>query len=250
MIPKIIHYCWFGRGEMPGLVLKCIESWRKYLPDYELKLWNEENFDVQCIPYVKEAYENKKYAFVSDYVRLHALYTEGGIYMDTDMEVLKDFGPILQHNAVFGFESNGYVQSCMIASEKGGTCIKDLMDAYQLRRFVKDDNTFDLTPNTVPISDYMAEKGLKMGNSYQEIEGVATVYPSDYFCPVNQNTGEIHTTENSYCIHHFAGSWMPTKMRFASKLKKALSSLLGPKVINYIIDKVGLRKWKEKEMNK
>lgn len=250
MIPKKLHYCWFGRGQMPALELKCLDSWKKMLPDYEIKVWNEDNFDVNCLPYVKEAYENKKYAFVSDYARLYALYTEGGIYMDTDMEVLQSLDPFLQNNALLSFESNGYIQSCIIASEKGGTCIKDLLDGYQNRRFVKEDGTFDLTPNTVPISEYMIEKGLKMDNSYQVIEGVANVYPSEYFCPLNQNTDEIITTENSYCIHHFAGSWMPTKMKCASKAKKWLSRILGPTTINYLIDKIGLRAWKEKQMNK
>lgn len=250
MIPKKLHYCWFGRGQMPALELKCLDSWKKMLPDYEIKVWNEDNFDVNCLPYVKEAYENKKYAFVSDYARLYALYTEGGIYMDTDMEVLQSLDPFLQNNALLSFESNGYIQSCIIASEKGGTCIKDLLDEYQNRRFVKEDGTFDLTPNTVPISEYMIGKGLKMNNSYQVIEGIATIYPSEYFCPLDQNTGEIKTTEKSCCIHHFAGSWMPTKMKFASKTKKWLSRILGPKTINYLIDKIGLRKWKEKQMNK
>lgn len=235
---------------MPSLEVKCIESWKKFLPEYELKLWNEENFDLNCNQYVKEAYENRKFAFVSDYVRLYALYTEGGVYMDTDVEVLRSFDTFLHSNAIFGFESNGPVQSCMIASEKGGRCVKDLMEEYNVRRFVKEDMTFDLTPNTVPISDYMIKKGAALNDSYQEIEGIATIYPSEYFSPVNQNTGEICTTENSYCIHHFAGSWMPTNMKFASRMKKALSRIIGAERMNRIIDKLGLRAWKEKRMNK
>lgn len=250
MIPKKLHYCWFGRGEMPSLEKKCLESWKSVMPDYEIKVWNEENFDVNCLPYVKEAYENKKYAFVSDYARLYALYTEGGIYMDTDVEVLKNFDSLLSNIAIFGFESNGPVQSCMIASEKGGTCVKELLDEYSERRFVKEDKTFDLTPNTTFISDYMTRKGALLNNSYQEIEGIATIYPSEYFCPINQNTGEIRTTENSYCIHHFAGSWMPTNMKFASRLKKILSRLIGVDRINYLIDMLGLRTWKDNHMNK
>lgn len=235
---------------MPSLEVKCIESWKKFLPEYELKLWNEDNFDLNCNQYVREAYENRKFAFVSDYVRLYALYTEGGVYMDTDVEVLRSFDTFLHSNAIFGFESNGPVQSCMIASEKGGTCVKDLMEEYNVRRFVKEDMTFDLTPNTVPISDYMIKKGAALNDSYQEIEGIATIYPSEYFSPVNQNTGEICTTENSYCIHHFAGSWMPTNMKFASRMKKALSRIIGAERMNRIIDKLGLRAWKEKRMNK
>lgn len=250
MIPKIIHYCWFGRGQMPALALKCIESWKKHMPDYELRLWNEDSFDVNSNIYVKEAYEHRKFAFVTDYVRLYALYEEGGIYMDTDVEVVKDLAPFLHHHAFSGFENNGYVPTGMMASEKGGLWVKDLLADYVDHHFVKEDGSLDLTPNTVMITDYMLKKGLVLDNSYQDFEGLATMYPSDYFCPLCQNTGEVQLTENSYCIHHFAGSWMPAKVKIASKIKKGLSRFLGPKVIGSIIDKLGLRSWKEKNMNK
>lgn len=250
MIPKIIHYCWFGKGQMPDLALKCIESWKKIMPDYELRLWDENTFDINSNIYVKEAYENRKYAFVTDYVRLYALYHEGGIYMDTDVEVTKDLTPFLHLHAFSGFESNGYVPTGMMASEKGGIWVKELLSDYDDKHFVKEDNTFDLTPNTVLISDYMQKKGLIMNNSYQDFEGLTTMYPSDYFCPLSQNTGEINMTENTYCIHHFAGSWMPTNMKRASKVKRFLSRYLGAKTINSLIDILGLRAWKEKNMNK
>ena len=131
MIPKKIHYCWFGRGEKPELALKCIESWKKYLPDYELKEWNEDIFDISRNQYVREAYENRKFAFVTDYVRLYAIYTEGGIYMDTDVEVVGRFDKFLHHHAFSGFETDGNVPTGMMAAEKGSVWAKDLLDQYQ-----------------------------------------------------------------------------------------------------------------------
>lgn len=250
MIPKIIHYCWFGKGEIPKLELRCIESWKKIMPDYELRLWNEDTFDINSNQYVKEAYENRKFAFVSDYVRLYALYQEGGIYLDTDVEVFKDFSPLLHLPAFSGFETNGYIISCMIASEKGGTWIKDLLTLYDGKHFVKEDKTFDVTPNTVLITKHMQTKGFVMNDSYQEFKDLTTIFPSEYFCPLRQDTGKINITDNSYCTHHFAGSWIPTNMKLATKIKKLLTRVFGAKAINRIIDKMNLRIWKENKMNK
>ena len=123
MIPKIIHYCWFGRGEMPPLAKKCIKSWKKYCPDYEIKEWNEDNFDLDMYPYAREAYDNRKFAFVTDVVRLYAIYTEGGIYMDTDVEVLKPLDSFLKHIAFSGYENDTLVPTGIMASEKGAKWI-------------------------------------------------------------------------------------------------------------------------------
>ena len=128
MIPKKIHYCWFGRNPLPESAQKCIASWRKYLPDYEIKEWNEDNFDINVNLYVKQAYESRKFAFVTDYVRLYALASEGGVYMDTDVEVLKTFDPFLHHHAFSGFENNNYVPTGMMASEKNGKWVTELLD--------------------------------------------------------------------------------------------------------------------------
>ena len=233
---------------MPTLALKCIESWKKFMPEYEIKRWDEDNFDISSNLYVKEAYEHRKFAFVTDYVRLYALYKEGGIYMDTDVEVVKNMTPFLHLHAFSGFESSGYVPTGMMASEKEGIWVRDLMSYYDDRKFVKEDGSFDLTTNTSVITNYMLEKGLVMNNSFQDFEGLTTMYPSEYFCPISQDTGEISLTENSFCIHHFAGSWMPKHVQIASKIKKYFSRLLGPKVIDKIITAIGLRKWKEKQM--
>lgn len=209
MIPKIIHYCWFGRGKMPELAVKCIDSWKKYLPDYEIKEWNEDNFDLDMFPFTREAYDNRKFAFVTDVVRLYALYKEGGIYMDTDVEVLKSLDRFLVHNAFSGFENNNYVPTGIMASEKSSMWAKENLDYYKGRHFVKPDGSFDTTTNVIIITNYMLSKGLAPNNKYQDFPGLVTMYPNDYFCPKSHGTGKINLTKNSYTIHHFSGSWKP-----------------------------------------
>ena len=168
MIPKVIHYCWFGRGQKPEQALMCIESWKKYLPGYELKEWNEDNFDITQNQYVCEAYENRKFAFVTDYVRLYALYHDGGVYMDTDVEVIGSYDQFLHHHAFSGFETDGNVPTGMMAAEKGSVWAKELLDQYDDRKFVMEDGSFDMTTNTTVITNYMLEKGLKLNNKYQD----------------------------------------------------------------------------------
>lgn len=207
MIPKIIHYCWFGGKPLPPEARKCIESWKKYLPDYEIKEWNEQTFDINSNLYVKEAYENKKYAFVTDYVRLFALASVGGIYMDTDVEVLKSYDPFLHHVAFSGFENNNFVSTGMMASEKGGRWITELLEEYKDRRFIKEDGSFDITTNTVTITNYMIKHGLVLNNTYQDFPDLVTIYPSDFFCPKDYYTEKIRKTKNTHAIHHFSRSW-------------------------------------------
>lgn len=214
MIPKIIHYCWFGRGKMPKMALKCIASWKKYLPDYTIKEWNEDNFDLSLYPYALEAYENRRYAFVSDVARLFALYTEGGIYMDTDVEVLGSLDPFLHHTAFSGFENETSVPTGIMASEKGGQWAKDILDAYNGRHFVLPDGKFDTTTNVIAITNYMVERGLKQDNTYQDFPALITIYPRDYFCPLVYGQKTTHFSNNTVAIHHFAGSWLPRTERF------------------------------------
>ena len=243
MIPKIIHYCWFGRGEKPAQALMCIESWKKYLPDYELKEWNEDNFDICQNQYVKEAYENRKFAFVTDYVRLYAIYTEGGVYMDTDVEVLGSYDQFLHHHAFSGFETDGNVPTGMMAAEKGSVWAKELLDQYADRMFVQPDGSFDMTTNTIVITNYMVGKGLVQNNTYQDFPGLCTMYPADYFCPKDHRTGKIRCTKNTVCIHHFAGSWTEHTwygdLRHNSKV--FLVRIFGDRIISFLSDIVTLR---------
>lgn len=213
MIPKVIHYCWFGKGEMPELALKCIESWHKFMPDYEYKLWNEENFDVNLVPYTKEAYLARKFAFVTDYVRLWALYSEGGIYMDTDVEILKPLDDLLHFSAFTGYEgskSHPPVTGLM-ASTSRGEWAKEQLDSYKDAHFIKNDGSFDMTTNTLRISKIMCDNGFVQDGTYRVYKDLH-VFPTDYFCP-RQTTGEYLLTENTYCDHHFMGTWDNNKQQ-------------------------------------
>ena len=247
MIPKIIHYCWFGKGEKPELALKCIASWHKHLCGYEFIEWSEDNFDIACNKYVEEAYNSKKYAFVTDYVRLYALYNMGGIYMDTDVEVLKSYDSFLHHNAFSGFESDGNVPTGMMAAEKGSIWVEELLKYYDNKNFINLDGSYNMTTNTTVITNYMVEKGLVLNNSFQDFKGLVTMYPSDYFCPKDHRIGVVKLTQNSTCIHHFAGSWLDHKS-ISYKLhilKVKLIGLFGVKFINSIITIFRLKKIKQ-----
>lgn len=208
MIPKVIHYCWFGRGQLPKLALECIASWKAYLPDYELKLWNEDSFDIHSVPYVKEAYTARKFAFVTDYIRLYTLYNFGGIYMDTDVEVLKPLDNLLTLPAFSGYESNKFstFPTGIMASEKGGVWVKEQLAYYKNIHFIKSDGTYDMTTNAQTISRIMTENGFELNGNYQIYKNDMHCFPKDYFCPLT-STRVLKLTENSYCIHHFAGSW-------------------------------------------
>lgn len=213
MIPKIIHYCWFGRGALPELAQICIDSWHKYMPDYEYKLWNEDNFDINCNAYVKEAYEAHKYAFVTDYVRLFALYTEGGIYMDTDVEVLKPYDDLLELSGFTGYEGSKYLPPVTgtIACESGNAWVKEQLDVYETLHFLLPNGSMDMTTNTVRISRQMKQGGFIQDGKKQCYKDMH-IFPVDYFCP-RQTTGEFIKTENTYCDHHFMGSWDGVKKK-------------------------------------
>lgn len=212
MIPKIIHYCWFGGNPLPKSAQKYIKSWKKHCPDYKIVEWNENNFDINSNKYVKEAYENKKYAFVTDYVRLYAMYNNGGIYMDTDVEVLKPLDCFLDHHAFSGFESNEYIPTGLMASEKEFPLFGELLKDYENRAFVNPDGSFDTTTNTVTITNLCKSRGLILNNEFQIVDGFA-LYPKDYFCVKNTHTGIIEKTPNSFSVHHFEASWNTKEAR-------------------------------------
>lgn len=207
MIPKIIHFCWHGKDKMPELAERCIASWHKLMPDYEYKLWNEDVFDVNSVPYTKEAYEAGKYAFVSDYVRLWVLEREGGIYLDVDFEVYKPFDDLLSWKAFAGFEGSKHspVMMGVIASEAHGSWVKEMLEAYQGRHFLKPDGTPDLTTNVQFLTAIMRENGFVQNGKEQDYKDLH-VFPVEYFCP-RQTTGEYVRTNNTYCEHLGLNSW-------------------------------------------
>jgi hypothetical protein len=225
-IPKIIHYCWFGGNPLPESAQKYIESWKKHCPDYVIKEWNESNFDLTSNAYVQEAFEAKKWAFITDYVRLHAMVTEGGIYMDTDVEVTKPLDEFLQLRAFSGFEDGESVPTGIMACEKGFPLFAEMLHDYDNRHFKLEDGSYDITTNVVTITDICKKKGLVSNNQKQTIEGF-TIFPKDWFCPKDWTSGKIVLTKNTHAIHHFSGSWhdpytrriMSVERFFKGKLK-------------------------------
>lgn len=212
MIPKTIHYCWFGGNPLPELAQKCITSWKTHCPDYEIIEWNESNFDITCCDYVREAYNAQKWAFVSDVARLYALVTQGGIYMDTDVEVLKSLDPILQYEAVSGFESDKSIPTGLMACRDGHPLFQELLHEYDGIHFIKEDGTCDNTTNVTRITNICLKYGLEQNNKLQTINGF-TLFPKDYFCPKDCETGNLAITDNTYTIHHFDGSWLSDEDR-------------------------------------
>lgn len=208
MIPKIIHYCWFGGNDKLESVMKCIESWKKYLPDYEIMEWNESNFNIKkANQYVREAYDNKKWAFVTDYVRLIALYENGGIYFDTDVEVFKSFDSLLSEKAFFGFESKDYLCTAVIACEKGNSFIKKFIDSYENRKFILSDGSFDTaTTNVVSVTLMLLSKGLRPNGKMQIVDDV-TIYPQYYFSSNNLINVFHKYNHRIFSYHHCQASW-------------------------------------------
>lgn len=208
LTPHTIHCCWFGGKPLTVLARKCMDSWEKYLPGYHIIVWNERLFDVESSQYTREAYSCGKYAFVSDYVRLWALYYYGGVYMDTDVEVLKDLGGFMNFHAFSGFEQANYIPTGIMAAVPRHPWIERMLRCYRQRAFLKPDGTMDLSPNVVFMTE-LAEKefGLKRGNETQVLKDDVHIFSNDYFCPMVWETREIKMTPNTHTIHHFAYSW-------------------------------------------
>lgn len=226
MIPKVIHYCWYGRNPLPELALICIESWKKNSPDYEIIRWDETNSNLYENDYIREAYESKKWAFVTDYIRLKVLFEYGGIYMDTDVEVLRSLNPFLSEAAFSGFENTTQIQTGIIAAEKGHPFLYELMSYYKSRHFIKPDRTFDQKTNVITITEIFLEHGLIANNQKQTVCGF-TLYPNDVFCPKNCDTGEITITKDTVCIHHFAGSWYTYEEKKLKEISQKLKRKFG-----------------------
>lgn len=222
MIPKIIHYCWISENptsELPEEVKECINSWKKFLPDYKIVQWNLNNINIEQNRYMKEAYLSKKYAFVSDYIRLYVLYNYGGIYLDTDVKVIKSFDKLLNNKVFMGFETLDGIATCVIGAEKESSLIKELLEIYTNRDFIKSDGNFDMTPNTLLIKPLLIKYSISFNNMLQK-KGYITVYPIEYFCPLDRLTGDINITENTYAIHLFNGSWLPKEQKEYANLYK------------------------------
>lgn len=238
MIPKIIHYCWFGPKEMPEQEKKYLESWKKYCPDYKLMCWSEDTFDITSNLYVKEAYENRKYAFVTDYVRLYAMYNYGGIYMDTDVEVCKNMDELLQYPAFSGFESDNKIPTGTMGAEKGNPWIGLLLKDYESIRFIRPNGTLDMVTNTERITSTTLQ------NYSIKLEGIQlqtddfVMLPFEYLCAKDWQTDKIIRTDNTYTIHHFANSWQSNKVKVYGKFRRTVKKSKNPvlKIIDRLLD--------------
>lgn len=227
MIPKIIHYCWFGGNPLPQSALKCIDSWRRYFPDYEIKEWNESNFDVNIIPYTKDAYEAKKYAFVSDYARFWILEREGGVYFDTDVEVIKDMTPIIEAGPYMGCElQDGTVNPGLgLAAEPHMLVYQQILDNYTKMNFFNSDGTRNNYSMIPMITEMFREQGLHEATSIQDIMGLM-VYPTDYFNPLDSLTGRLKKTANTYSIHWYTASWADKQNVWVKNIKQRIRRII------------------------
>ncbi len=221
MIPKVIHYCWFGHNPLPSLAEQCIASWRKFLPDYEIREWNEDNFDVNIVQYTREAYAEKKYAFVSDYARFWILYNYGGLYFDTDVEIIKPLYEVIERGAFMGCEQdyvpteNGsFVRGSGLAvnpglgigAEPGMSIYKEILDKYANLRFLHADGSPNMKTVVAYTTELLTEKGLSMEPGVRCVDGVY-IYPMEYFGPKDYVTNHVEITENTLTIHHYNASW-------------------------------------------
>lgn len=225
MIPKIIHYCWFGGKELPALEQRCLDSWAEKLPDYEIKRWDESNFEIDKYPFAVEAYRQKKFAFVADVARLHVLEAEGGIYLDTDIEILKSFDDLLSNKLVMGFETDGVIQTGVIASQAHNAIISEMLEYYRSKTGF-DPVADGSVPNSALFAKAFEAMNIPLHNQIYQSPDLLLL-PSEYLCPIDQATWEIKVTDNTYCIHYLAGSWLGTKDRLSRKIKSILGKYIG-----------------------
>ena len=244
MIPKIIHYCWFGGNPLPVSVQRCIASWKRFLPDYEIREWNENNFDVNMIPYTSEAYKAKKYAFVSDYARYWILYQYGGLYFDTDVEIIKNMDDTIAKGAFMGCENEakaggmpneiGVNPGLGLGADSGLSLYREIIEIYNNLHFIRPDGTLNYETIVSITTRHLCKKGLLNTNKVQLVSGV-WIYPKEYFCPKDYRTLEMQITSNTCSIHHFNDSWHSKYEKIERRFWKLLG--MGNKdIINRIIN--------------
>ena len=241
MIPKVIHYCWFGPNELPASAKKYMQTWKVHLPDFEIKLWNEQNFDINLYPYAKEAYADGKFAFVADVCRAHALYHEGGIYLDTDVEVIKSFNSLLEHTAFAGFEVSTSdvvldtkivsTQMGVIGAKRHAVWIEQILCNF---KHLKYDKNNAVTINSI-VDSIVIEQGFELKDEFQCIEDYLYLYPSVYFIAKDYRTGVINTSASTFCIHHYDGTWLNFHTRAKNKMKHLLLNTLSEDTFKRLI---------------
>lgn len=244
MIPKTIHYCWVGGNPKTPLALKCIESWKRFCPDYKIIEWNESNYDFFKNRYMAEAYESKKWGFVPDYARLDIVYNHGGIYLDTDVEIIRNIDDLLNLPAFAGLQRKGIVALGLgFGSEKGNSIIKELRDDYDNLSFFNEDGSINLTTSPKYQSDYMIKyHGMSEQNCIQNLEDKIIIFPIEYFNPMNPSSGTISITNNTYSIHHYAASWASASNKRRTIIYKLICRVFGENTAKTIRSKFGRKK--------
>ena len=234
MIPKIIHYCWFGRNPLTPLAQRCIASWRQFFPDYEIREWNEDNFDVNIIPYTDEAYKVGKYAFVSDYARFWVLYKYGGVYFDTDVEVIRPMDDVVERGPFMGFELMGDKIAVNpgqgLAAEPGMLLYKTILNRYEHLSFLLPDESINPCMMIPMVTELLVKEGLK-GNGVIEHVADVDIYPPDWFNPYDDAMGRLQTTDNTRTVHWYAKSWLPEEPAWKVQIKRLLRRLFGKETI-------------------
>ena len=242
-IPKVIHYCWFGRGELPPLAKRCIKSWKKYCPDYEIVCWNEDNFDLTQNRYMHEAYEARKWAFVSDVARLIIIYNQGGIYLDTDVELIKPIDDLLENSGFMGFDEKGIVATGLgFGAEKGNEIIEAFLKDYEHISFVQPDGSFDLTPCPDRNTDALKRLGMDTQNTNQTFMGTVFL-PKEYLCPMDYYTGKKTITKQTYSIHHFSASWTSAVTKRTTMIKRIIGVKMYDKLYGKFLHNLKWLEW-------
>lgn len=230
MIQKKIHYCWFGGEQLPDKDRLCISSWKKYCPDYEIIEWNESNYNIRKNKYMYEAYKNKKWGFVPDYARFDIVYNNGGIYLDTDVEIIKPIDELLTNKAFMGLEEGCLVNGGIgFGAEIWNPIMKGLRDMYDMLSFLKDDGSINTLPSPYYITDYLLKHGLVRKNEIQDLD-IIKIYPSEFFAPMEFSTGRLKITENTYSIHHYNASWLEKDEKDSLEMSRKINRIFGKKI--------------------
>ena len=246
MIPKILHYCWFGGTELPELEASCVATWNDVMPDYEIRRWDESNFDVNSCAFVHEAYEQKMFAFVSDYARYVILRDNGGIFLDTDVKLLKPFDDLLSNNGFCGYmQDNEHVNpGLVLACKPQLSLFSEVVSRYESLHFSQSENRINPLSSPRVLTKLLTERyGLKCDGSYQELDGGFIVYPSEYFDPLDSHTGVENVTNNTYSVHLYSGTWLSPAKKYRVEMRKRLAPKIGPRLSWFISSALSVLKY-------
>ena len=249
MIPKILHYCWFGGGELPALESSCVETWHKVMSGYEIRRWDETNFDIRRCDFACEAYDQGMYAFVSDYARYVILHEQGGVFLDTDVKALRPYDSLLGNRAFCGYmQNNKYVNPGLIlGSERGFPFFDEVIERYESLNFNQSDNRVNpLTSPRLLTGLLTEEHGLRCDGAYQDLDCGLTIYPAEYFDPLDSHSGAMNVTDNTFSVHLYSGTWLSPAKKYRIEKRKQLEPKVGPNLSWFISSGLSVLKYGRK----